>query len=245
MTLLLVSCVAGLLTVLAPCIFPLLPVIVGGSASDAHDRRKPFVITASLAVSVVIFTLLLKASTLLVEIPSSFWSYLSGGILVLLGVVMVFPVLWERLPVNALISRKSQALLASGSKKKSLWGDIIMGAALGPVFSTCSPTYFVILATVLPASLALGLTYLLAFVAGLSVVLLAVAFLGQRLVARLDSAADPRGLVKRSLGILIIAVGVAVFFGYDKTIETKLLDSGFFSVVEVEERLLERVDTAH
>jgi cytochrome c biogenesis protein CcdA/thiol-disulfide isomerase/thioredoxin len=239
MTLFVVSFIAGVLTVLAPCILPLLPIVIGGSATDAGNRWKPYIITGSLALSVILFTLLLKASTLLIDIPQSFWSTFSGGILILLGITLVFPQLWERLPINNLINRKSQTLLATGSQKKSVWGDVIMGAALGPVFSTCSPTYFVILATVLPASFALGLLYLFAYTLGLTIMLLAIAVLGQKLVGRLTGAADSRGWVKRGMGVLILLVGLAVLLGYDKKIETALLDSGFFDVTVIEQRLLD------
>ena len=84
-------------------------------------------------------------------------------------------------------------LLGKGNQKKSLWGDIIMGAALGPVFSTCSPTYFIVLATVLPARPVVGMIYLLAYAVGLCSALFVIAFVGQKIMAKLDVAADPRG----------------------------------------------------
>lgn len=242
MTLLILSFIAGLLTVLAPCILPLLPVVVGGAVADHKDRLKPYIITASLSVSVIVFTLILKASTLLIDIPPNFWKYFSGGILIALGLVLVFPQIWERLSVNALINRKSQQALATGSKKKSIWGDIIMGAALGPVFSTCSPTYFVILATVLPASFALGMVYLLAYTLGLALMLILIALLGQRLVGKLTGAADPHGPVKRGIGVLIVLVGAFIMFGFDKKLETWVLDTGYFDISRLEQRLLDSVE---
>ncbi|MFZ2255357.1 MAG: hypothetical protein WAW59_04920 [Patescibacteria group bacterium] len=44
---------------------------------------------------------------------------------------------------------------------------IITGAALGPVFSTCSPTYTLLLATVFPVSLVAGIGYTLVYALGL------------------------------------------------------------------------------
>ncbi len=242
MALLLISFVAGVLTVLAPCILPLLPVVIGGAAADAKNFRKPMVIIGSLAASVVIFTLLLKATTAFIAVPPQFWTYFSGGILLVLGIFLLFPELWERLPINAYINRKSQIALATGNKKQSVWGDVIMGAALGPVFSTCSPTYFVILATVLPASFAVGIVYLIAYTVGLSLMLLLIALLGQRIVGRLDAAADPRGWVKRGVGVLIIAVGIGIMFGLDKKLEAALLDAGLFDITVVEQHLLDSVE---
>src|SRR5262245_32101012 len=141
MILLLISFVAGVLTALAPCVVPLLPVIVGGSLAQG-GRNRAYTIAISLGVSVVAFTLLLKVSTIFINVPPQFWTWFSGGILILFGVIMIFPSLWDRLGFVNLLNRSSNKLLASGYQQDSFWGDVIMGAALGPVFSSCSPTYF-------------------------------------------------------------------------------------------------------
>ncbi len=240
MFLLLISFVAGVLTVLAPCILPLLPVIVGGSLTSEGTRRwKALTIVTALGVSVILFTLLLKASTAFVDIPEYTWKVLSGSIVLFFGLTFLFPRLWE----GALLARasaRSNILLGKGNQKNSFWGDVIVGAALGPVFSTCSPTYFIVLATVLPAQPLLGFAYLLSYTIGLCLMLLFVAFLGQKVMSSLDIAADPHGMFKKVLGALFILVGVAILTGYDKHLQTRLLDAGFFDVTKIEQKLLEK-----
>lgn len=83
MSLLLISFIAGILTILAPCVLPVLPVILAGSLTE-KKWWYPYLVTLSLAVSIVLFTVLLKASTVLIDIPNSFWKYVSGGILIFL-----------------------------------------------------------------------------------------------------------------------------------------------------------------
>lgn len=238
MALLVISFIAGLLTVLAPCILPLLPVVVGSSASG-RSRATPYIVVASLAASIVLFTFALKVSTAFIMVPQSFWSGLSGGILAVFGLVLVFPGLWERIPGMARFSAGSNKLVGAGYQKQSVWGDIIIGAALGPVFSSCSPTYFVILASVLPASFALGTAYLVAYVFGLSLVMLLIALLGQRFADRLTGIADSRGMLKRGIGILFILLGILIASGYEKKVETWILEHGF-DVVSLEQSLLQK-----
>ncbi len=251
MSLLLIAFIAGVLTVLAPCILPLLPVIVGGSldgkpgeVKGAVSLKRALVVTSSLAVSVIVFTLLLKASTLFINIPQEVWAYISGSIIIFFGLISVFPKVWESIPFVAKWNQDSNMVLGKGYQKKSIWGDIIIGASLGPVFSTCSPTYFVILATVLPVSFALGTTYLLAYTVGLSLALLVIAFLGQKLMSKLGVVADPHGKFKRMLGLLFLIVGIAIFTGYDKKVEANILTSGFYDITKVEQKLLQSRDTA-
>ena len=235
--LLLISFIAGMLTVLAPCILPLLPIIVGGSVSGHATSRRATVIVASLGVSVFLFTLLLKATTAFIAIPALFWQLLSGGLLVFFGIVTIVPSLWDRIPFVSALYISSNKLLGSGYKKQSIWGDAIIGAALGPVFSSCSPTYFVILAAVLPAHFATGIVYLLAYVLGLCLFLFVVAYVGQRAIAYLGVASNPEGWFKKAIGLLFVLIGIAVIFGIDKKIEAAL-PSGAFGEIGVEQQLL-------
>ena len=153
------SFIAGILTILAPCVLPLLPVIIGSTAGS-KNQWKPFVVTSSLATSIVIFTLLLKTSSLLIDIPQSFWTTFSGGIVLLFGLFLLAPEMWDTIAYKLKLSQRSDAQLSKAASGESFGSSVLIGASLGPVFSSCSPTYFVILATVLPASFFTGLIYL-------------------------------------------------------------------------------------
>lgn len=230
MELLVVSFIAGVLTVLAPCILPLLPVIVGGSAlAGQKDWRRPVIITASLAVSVIVFTLLLKASTSLLMIPPYIWQILSGGIVLLFGLSLLFETAWAKLAVK--FNLGSNKLLGKAAQKQGWLGAVLVGLALGPVFSSCSPTYALIVAGVLPASFAEGLIYLIAYAVGLSAVLLLIGLLGQQAVHKLGWASNPHGWFKRTLAIIFILVGLAVIFGVDKAVQTYVVQNGWYDPI--------------
>jgi cytochrome c-type biogenesis protein len=158
MVLLIVSFIAGVLTVLAPCVLPLLPVILAGSVSETKNRRRPLIIIGALSVSVFAFTLLLKGSTALIGASPTFWNYISGAILLAFGLTLIFPETWARIVLKIPGHNRPDRWITKGyDGSGNFWTDIIVGAALGPVFTTCSPTFFVILATVLPQSLGMGL----------------------------------------------------------------------------------------
>lgn len=216
---------AGVITVFAPCVFALLPVIVGGSISgDVRDKRRPFVIVVSLAVSLLLFTLLLKATAFFINIPPALITSISGGIIVLLGLALLFPSVYDRVIVALNLQAASQRLLGKSAGKGALIGAVITGVALGPVFSSCSPVYAYILATILPVNFGAAMVYILAYVAGLSVMLLLVGFLGQRIVRRLKWASNPHGWFQRIVAVLFIIVGLLVITGYDKKFQVYIAD---------------------
>jgi cytochrome c biogenesis protein CcdA/thiol-disulfide isomerase/thioredoxin len=235
-----VSLVAGLLTVLAPCVLPLLPVILGGSVlRDDRDRWRPFIITGSLVASLVLFTLLLKVSTVFIHVDPRVWTYLSGGIILVLGVSMLFPGLWPRVAEAVGLERRSQALLqkAHGHRNKTV-SAVLTGAALGPVFSSCSPTYAWVIATVLPASPAVGMVYLSVYCVGVGAGLLAIALLGRRLLGRITWASKPGGAFQRTIASLFIVMGLFIVTGLDQAVETRLLTADPFGITRLEQRLV-------
>jgi cytochrome c-type biogenesis protein len=226
MLLVLGAVAAGILTTLAPCVLPLLPVIVGGSLDrhGASGRARAYIITTSLGVSVVLFTLLLRASTLLIDIPETTWQWISGSIIGALGLVSVFPVLWERISAGLSLQGRSTRRLAAAGQRGGVGGAVLTGAALGPVFTSCSPLYAYVIVTVIPASFVEGLVLLLAYAIGLCVTLLAVALLGQRVIGTAQWVADPYGPFRRGLGLVFILVAVVVIAGWDKDLQGWILD---------------------
>lgn len=218
---------AGALTTLAPCALSLLPVVVGGSVSGAADRdavRRAVLVTGSLGASVFVFTLALRATTALIDVPPSVWQWVSGGVLVALGLVAVFPEVWDRLSVGSGLSSGSARGLSAAHRRGGTLGAVLTGAALGPVFTSCSPLFGYVVVTVLPAEPARGLALLTAYVAGLVGVLLPIALLGQRAVRRLRWAADPHSWFRRGLGMLFVVMGLLIATGSMQDVETWVLD---------------------
>lgn len=238
--LLITSFLAGILTVIAPCVLPLLPVIIAGSLID-RNRWRPLIVVLSLGISIIVFTFLLKVFTLFINVPPLFWTALSASILILFGFALLFPRAWDWISFKLHFSQESEQWLQRSSNGHSVWSAILLGAALGPVFSSCSPTYFVILATILPVSLWEGLIYLVAYACGLGVILWLIALLGRKLTNQLKFIANPYGWFKKSLGILLLIVGVAIFCGFDKDAELYFITHGAGST-NIERQLLSQVN---
>ena len=234
------SYLAGLITVLAPCILPLLPVIIGGSLSgDKRDKWRPYIIISSLLVSLLLFTLLLKASTVFIDIDPNLWTLFSGLLLIILGIFMLLPNLWARIIAWLGLENKSQNLLGKASSSKNkIFSAILIGAALGPVFSSCSPTYIWVIATVIPENSILGFIYLLAYCLGVASSLLAIALLGRKFIAKIKWASNPNGWFQRSIAILFIIVGVFVASGLDRQVQSYLVEKDFLNLTQLEIRLL-------
>lgn len=238
MLLLITSFMAGVLTVLAPCVLPILPIIVGGSIRT-QSKRPAFILIGSLAISIIIFTLLLKGTTYFLRVPTQFWSSISGIILIVFGIITIFPHMWEK--ASESINTKTRITLQAASAKTGFIREIAMGAALGPVFASCSPTYSLIIATVLPTSFLKGALYTGVYALGLATILLSIALLGRRITVHLRGIANPDGWFKKILGIIFVIVGLSILFGWDKAIETYIIEHGYLGITSFEQDLVKQL----
>lgn len=225
--LLFASFLAGIFTVLAPCVASVIPILLARSGTAGRPRNAFFVI-AGLSVSIIIFTILLKASTALLEVPSYLWEVFSGGIVMLFGILTIFPKMWEELVLRSRFVFKAQRDLSKASIQTGVWGDVVLGASLGPVFSACSPTYALIVAVILPSTPFIGLLYLLAFILGLALMLALLAVFGYKLIRKLGWGLNPNGLFRRLLGTVLVIIGIMIVTGADKVILGLLVENGWY-----------------
>jgi cytochrome c biogenesis protein CcdA len=237
---LILSYASGLITAFAPCVLPMLPVILGGSFShQTKNNRRVYIIISSLLFSLILFTLLLKASTSLIGINPVVWAIFSGLLISALGLFMLFPLQWAQLITKLGIEHRSQTMLGSAvANNSSTVSAVLTGFALGPVFSSCSPTYAWVIASVLPVDITSGLLYLTAYCAGLASALLVIALLGRKVLLKLTWATNPYGIFQRTVAIIFILVGLGVATGLDKKVQTYLVEKDFLHLQLIEEKLL-------
>ncbi len=215
---------AGALTILSPCVLPLVPIVLG-SAAQAH-RYGPFALAAGLVGSFTLTGFLLAT----VGASSGFdgdWVRIAGAVmLVLAGVALVLP------QAQALLTRAATPLAnwanakQAGLERYGLAGQAAIGVLLGLVWSPCvGPTLGA--ATVLAAQgenlVAVAIT-MAAFGLGIASTLLVLAMATRAVFSRWrGKLMSTGGTGKQVLGGLLVVVGVLIFTGGDKAIEGVLV----------------------
>ena len=158
--------------------------------------------------------------------------------LILLGLISLFPETWDKLNAKLRFSSTSDSFFEKAQGKSGLFGSVLTGFALGPVFSSCSPTYVYLLTTVLRENFGSGLLHIFAYLLGLTLVMLGVSLLGQRFVKTMRFAVDPKGWFKRIVAVLFILSGISILFGFDKSLQARF--AGLSPVGKFEESLLDK-----
>jgi len=212
--------VAGVLSTLSPCVLPLLPILLA-TATSQH-RFGPLALTAGLTVSFALVGLFVATLGDAVGLDADVLRQVAAALLVLFGVLLV----------SARAQRAFQALAArwSGAGDGLLarirgrgWpGQFALGLVLGIVWTPCvGPTLGA--ASTLAAQgreLPQVALMMLLFGLGAGTPLIVIGGLSRDALARVRGrllAAGARG--QWWLGLLFIAIGVAIFTGGDRQIE--------------------------
>lgn len=217
---------AGVLTILSPCVLPLVPIVLS-SAAQRH-RFAPLALAAGLVVAFTITGFVVAAFGQALGVDTLVVRAAGAVILCLAGVVLIVPALQDLLakvatPIAAWASNRQDAFDA----RAGLWGQAAVGALLGVVWAPCvGPT--------LGAAIALAAegkdleevaVVMTAFGLGISAVLLVIAFAARTAMKRWRGRMMATGgHGKVVLGALLMMVGVFILTGFDRKIEAFALD---------------------
>jgi cytochrome c-type biogenesis protein len=217
---------AGLLSILSPCVLPLVPIVLGAAISE--HRFGPLALAAGLAVSFTALGLLIAVAGFSVGIDANVLRIAAAVVMVALGVVLMLPGFQVRLATagGPVVNWTEQNF--GGFSTSGLGGQFAVGLLLGAVWSPCvGPTLG---AASLLASQGrdlgqVGMT-MAAFGVGAGLPLALLGFASRSWLARMRQrmlAAGKQG--KMVLGILFVVVGLAILTGFDKRVETALVDA--------------------
>jgi cytochrome c-type biogenesis protein len=215
---------AGILSVLSPCVLPLVPIVMGTAA--ATHRYGPLALSAGVAISFVAISLFVATVGFAIGLDGSFFRFVAASLLVVFGAILVVPVLQARFAVAAGPLSNWADHTLGGYVGPGLLGQFGVGLVLGAVWSPCvGPTLGA--ASLLAAQgkdLGHVTLTLLAFGLGAVVPLLILGALSRELLNRWRNtlaSAGSRG--KYVLGGVLILTGVAILTGFDKTLEAQLV----------------------
>lgn len=220
----LVAYAAGVLTILSPCVIPLIPIVLG-SAAQRH-RWGPLALALGLVFSFTLAGFVIATIGASIGLDGEALRTWSAVLLLIVGIALLIP------KVQALFEHAIAPIANWAGERQArlerfgLAGQAGIGVLLGLVWSPCvGPTLGA--ATVLAAqgkNLGQVAFVMMAFALGIATVLLVMALATQRLLTRWRGrlmSAGTRG--RRILGALIALVGLLILTGTDRSLEAFVL----------------------
>jgi cytochrome c-type biogenesis protein len=217
---------AGLLSILSPCVLPLVPLVLGAAISE--HRFGPVALAAGLAVSFTGLGLLVALVGFSVGIDATVFRMVAAVVMIALGATLMLPVFQVRLAAASGPVANWAEQTFGGFATSGLGGQFGVGLLLGAVWSPCvGPTLG---AASLLASQGRDLGQVAAtmtmFGIGAGLPLMLLGLVSRARLARMrDRMLSAGRNGKLALGLLFVVVGIAIVTGLDKRLETVLVDA--------------------
>lgn len=242
--LLIFAFISGLVTIFAPCIWPLLPIILSATASGGH--RKPLGITLGIITSFAFFTLTISYIVKIIPFNPDVLRLFAVIVIGFLGLVLVIPALSNILEgsVSRLSSRFAPKKSGSG-----FWSGLLTGFSLGIVWSPCAGPILATIAT-LAATRQVNFQIILVtlvYVLGVGIPLFIFATLGRNLLTKTPQLSKYTGIIQQIFGAIMILTAILILTNYDKVLQAKLLNvfpsySKYLTALETQPEVKKQLD---
>jgi cytochrome c biogenesis protein CcdA len=217
---------AGVLSTLSPCVLPLIPILLA-TAVGAH-RFGPYALAVGLALSFAVVGIFIATVGASLGLDASTFRNVAAVVLIGFAIVLLSSKLQERFAIATSGLSSVGDKLLSRIRLDGLAGQLVIGLVLGIIWSPCvGPTLGA--ATTLASqgqSLVQIALLMLIFGIGAGTPLVVLGSLSRNTVMRVRGrmmAAGKSG--KLMLGVLLLAVGVAILTGWDKRFEAWAVDA--------------------
>ncbi len=220
--LLLFAFLSGLVTIFAPCIWPLLPIIL--SATSTGGKKKPLGITLGLIISFGLLTLSIAYLIKIIPFDPNSLRLFAVVVIGFLGLTLVVPRLSANL--EGFVSRLAGKIKPTQRGSGFLSG-FITGGALGIVWTPCAGPILATIAT-LSATQSVNYSVVLittSYVIGIGIPLFLFATLGNNFFSKSKILSRYTGRVQQFFGLVMIVTAILIFTNYDKVLQAKLLDA--------------------
>ena len=241
MVLFVLAYLGGVLTILSPCILPILPFTF--ARSDQPFRKTGLPLLLSMAVTFALVASIAVAGGSWLVRANQYGRIAALAVFAVLGLSLLWPAFSERLsrPFVRLGNRLTRG--ATSDSRSSVWQSLLLGAATGLLWAPCAgPILGLILTGAAIQGASAHTSFLLLLYAAGAATSLAVALLaGERVFAAMKRSLGTEEWIRRVLGVAVLAGVVSVAFGLDRGLLTRL---SLASTSGVEQRLLDRFHPA-
>jgi cytochrome c biogenesis protein CcdA/thiol-disulfide isomerase/thioredoxin len=215
----LLAYLGGMLTIVSPCILPVLPFVFANAGRSFRRGAVPMLSGMALTFAIVATLAAVGGSWAVRANEVGRWAALV--LLAIFGLALVFPAISDRAtrPLVALGSR-----LSNRTGEESIWSSLILGIATGLLWAPCAgPILGIIFTAAAIQGATLGTTFLLlAYALGAATSLGLALLVGGKVFQRMKGSLHATEWVRRALGVLVIVGVIAIAIGVDTRLLSKL-----------------------
>lgn len=221
---LLFAILAGMLTVGAPCILPLLPILLGASVGQ-QSKTRPLFIAFGFIFTFSLAGLFLSALVQSFMIAPDALRNIAVFMLGLFGLLLLWQTPFKKLAVY-LSGAVTGASSVAGQAGSGNLGGFVLGSLLGVIWTPCAGPVLGSILTLIAtqADQIRAAILIVAYALGAGIPMVLIAYGGQYITQKVRWLANYSETLQRIFGSLIIALAIAMYFQYDLVLQAKLLE---------------------
>jgi cytochrome c biogenesis protein CcdA/thiol-disulfide isomerase/thioredoxin len=234
LTLLLFAFLSGIVTVLSPCILPILPLLL--SAGIGKGAYRPYGVIIGLICSFTFFTLSLTALVQATGISPDLLRYISLGLIIFFGLTLLFPsfaLFFDT--ITAPLVRLGNRLQGTGNTEGGFISGLILGSALGLVWAPCAGPILATITTLVATGSVTANTIIitLAYSCGTALPMFLFIHGGNALVQSISNITPYTQIIRQIFGALMIIGALAIGFHFDVVLQQMAVR--YFPVIAIED----------
>jgi cytochrome c biogenesis protein CcdA/thiol-disulfide isomerase/thioredoxin len=240
MILFLLAYLGGVLTIVSPCILPVLPFVF--ARADRPFAKSGLPMLAGMAITFAAVASLAAVAGSWVVDANQYGRFAALALLAAFGLTLIFPALADRVmePLVGLGARLSNSADGESAHGAAVLPSFLLGIATGFLWAPCAgPVLGLILTGAALHGANVGTTLLLlAYAAGAATSLALALAVGGRVFAAMKRSLGIGEWIRRGLGIAVLGAVVAIAFGFDTGFLTRISLS---STASIEQALVDRL----
>jgi cytochrome c biogenesis protein CcdA/thiol-disulfide isomerase/thioredoxin len=215
---------AGIVTILSPCILPILPIVLSGSVGG--EKKRPLGIIAGFIVSFTFFTLFLTKIVQLTGIPSDTLRIVAAIVLIVFGLSLFIPnfqALTEKL------FSKLSIFAPKANPNAGLWGGFVIGLSIGLIWTPCVGPILASVIALAATSQVNTITFLitLAYSLGSAIPMFFIMYGGRNLLNKAPWLVKNSEGIQKGFGVLMILLAIGIFTNLDRQFEAYIASTPY------------------
>lgn len=215
------SFLAGLVTILSPCILPILPIVLSGGATGG--KKRPFGIIIGFILSFTFFTLALSSLVRTLGISADLLRSISVVIILGFGLSLLVPTFTKI--TESLFNRLSTILPNQNNQGSGFGGGVLLGLSLGLVWTPCvGPIIASVITLAATSSVNLGATLVtISYSIGTAIPMFAIMYSGRTFSQKYPWILAHTEALQKVFGTVMIIMAIAILFNLDRAFQTYVL----------------------
>jgi len=225
MTIFLLAIAAGFLTILAPCILPVLPFLLG--TSGGKSKWRPLLIIGGFVLTFSLIGAAFATAGTFLGLDNNTLRSIAVVLLLLFGLALLFENVYEKAMsrLQPLFAKWSAKVAGGSLRRNDAASGLLVGFSLGLVWTPCAGPILGSILTLASRSADYPTTLLLmfAYALGAGLPMFGIAYGSHALQARLFRIGPWQGVLNKVFGSLIIIMALLILTGYDLALQTWLI----------------------